>query len=415
MGKILHYQSASLFSESGKKLSDYLSNLIRQTEKYIESEKEDYLLNVNVDEYEQYLVSRTRVEPFDFKFDDLVLEIVKRDIPSEAFPITFNVFRGRKYTKDVLQFHIPYTGDKQLFGFVPNRMLLWGLPIKYSDEDFYFEIINFNNNTEEVTREKANNLQNIKTQLENVNNEIEKHNSEVESIVHKLVHEAKIKIIQRKDFIESLGIPIKKDNNASATFSVPPPKMRKQIIVSRPEAIQQGYKPTPTLDEETYKEILSLIHDVGRQYERMPSTYAGKDEETLRDHFLLFLEPNFRGSATGETFNKSGKTDILLRYEGANIFIAECKFWRGGQAFLDGITQLLGYITWRDSKAAIMIFVQNKEFSVVLKNVKEKIIQHPNHIKLVSIIDETWLDYRFALNGDREREISLSVMLFHFP
>lgn len=82
---------------------------------------------------------------------------------------------------------------------------------------------------------------------------------------------------------------------------------------------------------------------------------------------LLILEPNFEGSATGETFNKTGKTDILLRHEGNQCVIAELKFWHGQKGFLDTITQLLGYLTRRDSKAAVAMFVKNKNFSSVLE------------------------------------------------
>jgi len=92
----------------------------------------------------------------------------------------------------------------------------------------------------------------------------------------------------------------------------------------------------------------------------MPSTYSNKGEEDLRDHILLVLEPRFQGSATGETFNKTGKTDILLRFEGKNVFIAECKFWNGIKLFFETISQLLAYLTWRDSKAAVIIFVKTK-------------------------------------------------------
>jgi hypothetical protein len=61
----------------------------------------------------------------------------------------------------------------------------------------------------------------------------------------------------------------------------------------------------------------------------------------------------FEGQATGETFNFQGKTDILIRAQGKNIFIAECKFWKGEKVFLETIDQLLSYLSWRDSKAAI--------------------------------------------------------------
>lgn len=150
-------------------------------------------------------------------------------------------------------------------------------------------------------------------------------------------------------------------------------------------------------------------------FERLPSTYAGKEEEHLRDHILLILEPNFEGSATGETFNKAGKTDILLRHEGKNVFIAELKFWHGKKAYLDTISQLLSYLTWRDSKAAVVVFVKNKEFSSVLETVKKITLEHDNCLGFVSEQEEGWFHYSFHINEDRNREVKLSVMLFHLP
>jgi hypothetical protein len=83
------------------------------------------------------------------------------------------------------------------------------------------------------------------------------------------------------------------------------------------------------------------------------------EEEHLRDHILMVLDPNFEyGSATGETFNKKGKTDILLRHDSSVAFVAECKFWGGEKVFHKTIDQLLNYLTWRDSKTAVIIFVQ---------------------------------------------------------
>jgi len=83
--------------------------------------------------------------------------------------------------------------------------------------------------------------------------------------------------------------------------------------------------------------------------ERHPSTYAGKGEEALRDDLLATLSTHFPG-ATAETFNKTGKTDLLIRHENENGFVAECKFWSGSKSYHDAIGQLLGYLTWRDRR-----------------------------------------------------------------
>lgn len=164
-----------------------------------------------------------------------------------------------------------------------------------------------------------------------------------------------------------------------------------------------------------YKSILKYIHNMGRQFERLPSTYDGKEEEALRDHFLTVLEGKFGASATGETFNKKGKTDILLRKDGKNIFIAECKFWKGEKGFLETIDQLLSYLTWRDSKTAIIVFVRNKDFSSVRNTIKQVIRKHPNYLNYVDEEDKTWFNYLFHLKDDPEREIKMAVMLYHLP
>jgi hypothetical protein len=62
----------------------------------------------------------------------------------------------------------------------------------------------------------------------------------------------------------------------------------------------------------------------------------------------------FKAQATGETFNFQGKTDILIRVEAKNVYIAECKFWKGEKTLLATLDQLLSYLSWRDTKAALL-------------------------------------------------------------
>ncbi len=117
----------------------------------------------------------------------------------------------------------------------------------------------------------------------------------------------------------------------------------------------------------------------------------------------------------GETFNETGKTDILLRHEGSNVFIAELKFWRGKKVYLDTIRHLLGYLTWRGSKSAIAVFVKNKNFSSVLDAIKGATLEHENCLGFVSEQEEGWYHYRFHISDDKNREVRMSGMLFHIP
>jgi hypothetical protein len=129
----------------------------------------------------------------------------------------------------------------------------------------------------------------------------------------------------------------------------------------------------------------------------------------------LQLEPRFEYSSTGETFNKSGKTDILVRHQKSNIFVAECKFWGGAKKHFETIDQILSYLTWRDSKTAIVYFMDTKEMAAPLKAIEESTSQHPCFVKFNCKKHDSWFDYTFHLTADKGVLLRLSILCFHLP
>lgn len=398
-----------------RELRDFLEASKVNVSHSIESEKDDYILNVNEDDYVAHKVSEATVENLEIHVDDIYASSSEQMIPAEHFPQGFHVYSGKPYKKDVIKFHVPVSGNIQLLHCIPSSRVMWSMEIEIDRNEFCFEIINFRDNADEIVRRKDENIRSILQQYENVRTEVERANSSLEQHVRNAFNSRKQRIQKSSGVLASLGVPIKKSVSPPETFSVPTPQKRKKPILNKPSVKEAGFTPEPSLDQSTYVDILNLIHDVGKEFERLPSLYAGKEEEHLRDHFLMMLEPNFEGSATGETFNKTGKTDILLRHEGSNVFIGECKFWKGEKSFLSTIDQLLGYLTWRDSKAAVIMFVPNKDFSSVVDTAKEASPKHSNFLKYVDEKDETWFNYEFHLDGDRNRVVKLAVMLYHTP
>ncbi|MCH1929543.1 hypothetical protein L9G16_05065 [Shewanella sp. A25] len=398
-----------------RELRDFLEESKANIAHSIESEKDDYILNVNKDDYIAHKVSEAMVENLEIHVDGIYASSSEQMIPAERFPRDFHVYPGKSYKKDVIKFHVPISGNIQLLHCMPSSRMLWTMDIEVNRDEFCFEIINFRDDADEIVRIKNENIRSILQQYENVKAELERANASLEQHVRNVFSARKQRIQKSSGVLASLGVPIKKSSAVSATFSVPVPQKRKKPLLNKPSVKEAGFTPEPSLDQATYVEILKLIHDVGKEFERLPSLYAGKEEEHLRDHFLMMLEPNFEGSATGETFNKTGKTDILLRYEGSNVFIGECKFWKGEKSYLATISQLLGYLTWRDSKAAVIMFVPNKDFTSVIETAKEASPNHTNFLKYVDEKDETWFNYEFHLDGDRNRVVKLAVMLYHIP
>jgi hypothetical protein len=403
----------NIFAE--EELRAYLEHKAHAVLSGIEQEKDDYLLNVNEDDYVQFKVAEMSVDELIIHGEHIHASSVERMIPANSFPSHFHVRSGESYKKDVITFHIPVSGDLQLLRTIPSKRILWTIPVDANQKEISFGVINFQGDAAAIVNTKDQNLRAIMRQLDNVNEEVKQFNAQVESRIRNAIQARKEKIEKQTGVLAALGVPIKKSSNTPVTFAVPAPQIRKKIEVAKPAVHDTGFIPEPTLDSSTYMDILRLINDLGKQFERLPSVYKGKEEEHLRDHILMILEPNFIGSATGETFNKSGKTDILLRHEANNVFIAECKFWKGSKSFGDAVSQLLGYLTWRDSKAAVVIFVQNTDFSKVLETVHREIKEHPNYLKFVRAEDEAWSFHHVHLNGDRNRIVNLAVMLYHLP
>jgi len=169
------------------------------------------------------------------------------------------------------------------------------------------------------------------------------------------------------------------------------------------------------IDMQQYEEILSVISNMVTVMERNEKSFQGIKEEALRDHFLVQLNGKYKGQATGETFNKKGRPDILIRVEGENIFIAECKFWRGKNKLKETLDQLLGYTTWRDTKLAMLIFNRNKNFTAVRQQIPEVMKNHPTFTQELFYPSET--GFRFILHHpeDKNRELLLTVLAFEIP
>ncbi|GAB2683443.1 hypothetical protein GCM10027037_00320 [Mucilaginibacter koreensis] len=134
--------------------------------------------------------------------------------------------------------------------------------------------------------------------------------------------------------------------------------------------------------------------------------------------FLLFLETRYDAtSGVGEAFNKSGKTDILLKYakEGTNIFVAECKIWKGQKKFAEAISQLLSYLTYWDSKTALMTFVRQQDFSAVLTAARQSIMMQAHFKRFVRDTYNSSFAFEIASPQDPQNIVAMEFMFFHFP
>lgn len=169
------------------------------------------------------------------------------------------------------------------------------------------------------------------------------------------------------------------------------------------------------LSDEHYEQVLAELSTARNGLERSQKMTAPHGENELRDMLLLFLNGRFKGAAVGEAFNKTGKTDILIRVEDRNIFIAECKIWDGPSKFHDAIDQLLGYLTWPDTSAALVLFIRKGEPSSIIPNAIAEITRHRSFVRTSGAGKDGERErYDFVLHADRDpaKEIRLAFLPF---
>ncbi|MDB5004413.1 MAG: hypothetical protein JWQ34_2638 [Mucilaginibacter sp.] len=384
----------------------------------INSQSDAYILNVNIDDYTTHLFQTYQLDVPEFHFEKVYADSEEQDIYGSRFPHEFFITdRNQTFRKEAIIYHIPYTGNINLLQLRPNPFSLMSYDANFNEQQkcLLIEVINFYNDPVRIKQRYDESVRDLSSNYGNIQANCKTFNEGLTSYIKYTIDNRKQQLLQKSNLLASLGVPIKKKDNIPQTFAVPNPKLKEKIIV-KPVVHEKNFKPEPALDDDNYRKILKIINDVGKNFERLPSTYTGKSEEDIRDHILLILDPNFElGSAGGETFNKVGKTDVSLRYDSSVVFVAECKYWKGEKVFLQTIDQLLSYLTWRNSKVAVINFVQNKEFSDVLTTIAKAAPTHPNFVKALPPTDETWFNYKFHLNGDRNREIDLAVISFHLP
>lgn len=160
-------------------------------------------------------------------------------------------------------------------------------------------------------------------------------------------------------------------------------------------------------------DIVSVIDNQGRQFEKTPLTYKNLKEEDLRNIILTNLNGLFEGKATGESFSNRGKTDIYLNIDKGNILIFECKIWHGEALYNETINQLLKYLTWRNNFGIIIFFVRLKNFSQILKNMENIIKKHPSYNSEYKIISETHFLSLHKLAQDDFKNVEIHHLFYN--
>ncbi|WP_174522260.1 hypothetical protein [Sphingobium amiense] len=364
------------------------------------------------------------IEYFNSKYSMEVPELHTENITADQREVNIDVSQDHgRYIRDrsrpfhiagtQIEVEVPFSGDGQFFRVQPTTFSMSPPRGQVRGNNLILSIQGTNLAGEQVRNQIDRTIGEIEANLTNLRASASTFNASIAGRVQTRLSGRKEKLLRDRNLVASLGFAMKPRDNAGSTYASP--QVRKKLPPVQPPASSAPYKPEPALADEQYENILQIMSNMVRVMEYSPSAFAHADEEAIRTHFLMQLNGQYQGQATGETFNYEGKTDILIKDQGRNIFIAECKFWRGEKNYSETIDQLLGYLSWRDTKAAVVVFNRNKDFSAVLAKIKETTEDHPNCKKLIRQKTETSWQYRFTHRDDPNREMVITVMAFDVP
>lgn len=308
---------------------------------------------------------------------------------------------------------VPFEGDPDLFEFRASTYTLNPPRGRISAPHLLISFSDVKLEPERLTQEIDRNLDSIEQHLGWITSDCEQWNSRVENIARQCLDTRKGRLLEQADMVSALGIPIRKRADSPGSVSIP--VSRKKRPIELPSVPTEAFKPEPALPNEDYDFILDVIDRLALSIERSPSTFVHMNEEQIRDFILVSLNGHYEGDATGETFNSEGKTDILIRANGKNAFIAECKIWQGPRAFHSAIDQVLGYLTWRDTKAAVVVFSKNADFTNVLTSIASTVPEHTHFKQELRRISDTHVRYLFRQKADPARDLYLAVQVFNIP
>lgn len=398
-----------LFNEF--EMYSFLEQHEQEMYKVIESIDSNSLLNKSTPDWCDYFEQNYQLEA-----PKLIEENITTDHREILVPIQDRFGRGTFQASGTeFIFFIPFEGDKNLFRYQPSRYTAappYG-KVRELEKEIIVSYKGIDLTAQGVQTSFKGDLSKIKDYLSWVRSDISSFNASIRQKIQTKMEFRRQKILNAQGIAVSLGFPLRKRDNAPQTYVSP--TVRRKVSIPRSSTSTDPFVPEPSLDIQEYEHILSVISNMVMVMERSPKAFKGMEEEDLRQHFLVQLNGQYEGQATGETFNYEGKTDILIRDNGKNIFIAECKFWRGEENFKETLEQVLGYASWRDTKLALLIFNRNKDFSNVVGQIPGIIKSHSNFKRELSYKSETGFRCVVHHRDDVNRELILTTLAFNVP
>lgn len=407
-----------------KSLRDYLDRQQEELRDAIRDIPRDRILQTPISTLTEEIFKQHRLHiptlPADDQLADRALKSKPTDTQIDVSGDRGRAIRDRNTPSYVdgtnITFTVPFDGESDLFRYRPKTFTMnppRASRVGSSALKFTYEWPNDSGSVQKADEQFRSDVEKVRKHLHTVEGQVKtEYNGSLREDIESHLEHRKESVSEDQSAVESLPYDLERRSDAPKTYTAP---VERTSTKPKPEKRDSGQVSNWIIEDDVYEDILTVMKNMAWVMERSPSAFKEMNEEDLRVHFLVQLNGQFTGPSTGETFNKTGKTDIYLPVKDRAVFIAECKFWRGRKVLGEAIDQLLGYSSWRDTKTALIIFNRNQDTSQVLTQIPETVQDREDHLRTIDYGEET--DFRFALRhgDDPGREVIVTVLLFDVP
>lgn len=405
---------------NGSTTNEYISRLIEHLKFEVSNMKDTEILNCDMQEWVSYLYEKYSLASVVLCENATEQTITKRTVKKYNPFSKHNSYEPTYFDVDgmCITYKIPFTGSAELLTLKPTSMILTRFNVAglHSEKDSLSgQIIMEFEYTKKELEEKGSEVKkyvqdhfnrefsSYRTMIENVNKDIKNHNDKLPATAERLLQSRKDSASSYELISQLLEIPLQKNENAPNTTPI---QLKKVPSINRP-ATKNAPKEYCISDKD-YININNIIFTTSTTMEKTARTYISLGEEALRDILLSSLNTHY-DNVTGETFRKTGKTDISIEFNNKAAYIGECKIWHGEKLFGEAVQQVLNYSTWKDTKVSVIIFnKENQSFQGVIKKISEWIDANTKRYENKATNRWSCTYHR----SDNNSDIQLEIMVF---
>lgn len=399
---------------------------LKRIKEEIEGLSNEKICSTDLDELSYYYIKNNMVEKIELSKSNIKKELCETKIKQ------YNSFYRNRIDRSEPEYYlvdgykvvftIPFEGNEELLRLEPPTHFMKKFPVDrilppteekcgeivISLEFRTNELQDVPNSHEFVSIKFNEKMRPYYETINRINEEVKKYNDRLSIVIREWLDKRLQKANEYLQMRERLELPLELSRDAPNTKPILMKKIKKKVSFPNQKKEETEYE----ISDADYENIKNVVGLACIAMEKTARTFAKLPEEDLRDIILANLNTHYQGTASGETFNKTGKTDIYIPFANKAAYIAECKVWHGNKKFLEAIDQLCGYTTWRDTKTSLIVFNKdNKNFEEVINKIDQALKQMERCKEIIRREHNEWQG-KFTKEEGSEDSLVINIVVF---